>query len=165
MHAFDPPLFHLDLKPGNVLIDAKHNDVPSKWSARVADFGSSQIKSNVFDALPEGTCMFMSPEMLSAEEPTHLSDVYAFGMLMSSQVSHDACPADVVTLPTAHVVHEVARNLLLIVPALHNWHGEYPSMLYCPCPHLILSTHFPFNGACPSEQATQLLFESVIFGI
>merc|ERR1712146_112950 len=38
-HVHALGILHLDLKPQDILIDAKHDDIPSEWNARVSDFG------------------------------------------------------------------------------------------------------------------------------
>ena len=38
-HVHAHGVIHLDLKPDNILIDAKHDALPSEWNARISDFG------------------------------------------------------------------------------------------------------------------------------
>ncbi len=76
-------LLHLDLKPENILVDAQYNDRPSKWRAKVADFGASRSGGgNGIETTLAGTLMFASPEMLSGEQVSVKSDIYSFAMLL-----------------------------------------------------------------------------------
>ena len=82
-HIHAHGIVHLDLKPDNILIDAKHDALPSKWNARISDFGvatesSKPIPSN----MQLGTSLFVSPEMLSSDRVGAPADVYSFAMTL-----------------------------------------------------------------------------------
>ncbi len=66
---------HCDLKPGNVLLDARGR-------ARVADFGQAHLSSDVAPAL--GTFFYMAPEQadLANQIPDARWDVYGLGALL-----------------------------------------------------------------------------------
>ncbi len=68
-------IIHCDLKPGNVLRDARGR-------ALLADFGQAQLAGNLAPAL--GTFFFMAPEQadLAATIPDTRWDVYALGALL-----------------------------------------------------------------------------------
>uniref|UniRef100_A0A6B2L1A1 Protein kinase domain-containing protein n=1 Tax=Arcella intermedia TaxID=1963864 RepID=A0A6B2L1A1_9EUKA len=81
-------ILHLDLKPGNILLDKDYN-------AKISDFGLSVITINNKDsfdtpstklpAIPGGTPVFMPPEAFeSGHVPTVKNDVYAFGVIINS---------------------------------------------------------------------------------
>lgn len=90
LHSLNPPLLHLDLKLGNLLVDEGWNvkvagtvfSSPSSGSDSCPDFGLSQIKS---DCVTEdegfiGSPFYMAPEMLQEREYNEKADVYSFGI-------------------------------------------------------------------------------------
>lgn len=69
------PIFHLDLKPENIIITHKGNNV------KIIDFGLSG--ADFYDSLPAGTKKYCAPEQL--ENPTTTdarSDLYSLGMVL-----------------------------------------------------------------------------------
>ena len=82
-------LFHLDLKPSNILLDG---DADASWdqlTPRVADFGlavsdGSNDVSETSLAFPRGTPSYMSPEQASAnrEQIGAASDIHALGAIL-----------------------------------------------------------------------------------
>lgn len=118
LHAQDPPVIHRDLKPSNVLIDDGYN-------AKLADFGLAcekhdGIMSNV------GTPFFAAPEVLRRVRYDEKADVWSFGCILESLVSHASpyawfSPHDRVVesvadgelkpyLPTTHFLAEPLRQ-------------------------------------------------------
>lgn len=71
---------HCDLKPGNVLLDARGR-------ARIADFGQAHLSSDATPAL--GTFFYMAPEQadLLNQIPDTRWDVYSLGALFHSMVT------------------------------------------------------------------------------
>ena len=68
---------HLDLKPGNILINAA-------GTVKLIDFGSIQTaeldaESNVTAAPHGGTKDYSAPELLSGQRPGNLADLYSLG--------------------------------------------------------------------------------------
>ena len=68
---------HLDLKPGNILIDAA-------GTVKLIDFGSVQtaaLDSESGFAIPQhgGTKDYSAPELLSGQRPSNLADLYSLG--------------------------------------------------------------------------------------
>merc|ERR1712127_138532 len=83
LHARTPPVVHRDLKPQNVLLDAKRN-------AKVCDFGASKTVEKSRDmTVGVGTVAYMPPEMMRAfsESSPRMQldgtkcDVFSFAML------------------------------------------------------------------------------------
>lgn len=73
------PVLHLDLKPGNVLVDGGGR-------AKVSDFGLAQVtktKSGATCMIDVATVKFIAPEVLCDDERAVLPsvDVYAFGLV------------------------------------------------------------------------------------
>ncbi|XP_057606286.1 ankyrin repeat and protein kinase domain-containing protein 1 [Hippopotamus amphibius kiboko] len=83
LHSIKPPLLHLDLKPGNILLD-------SHMHVKVSDFGlskwmeqSTQLQYIKRSAL-QGTLSYIPPEMFleSNKGPGPKYDVYSFGIVI-----------------------------------------------------------------------------------
>jgi serine/threonine-protein kinase len=72
--AHEKGILHRDLKPGNVMLDAR-------GQVLLTDFGLSGIAEEVGD-VRSGTPTYMSPEQLSGKEVTVRSDIYALGLLL-----------------------------------------------------------------------------------
>ncbi len=74
LHSQNPPIYHLDLKPDNLIISNDHI-----W---LVDFGSAitkdQQKGVIF-----GTPMFACPEQRRGEKPNGQWDIYSIGILLS----------------------------------------------------------------------------------
>lgn len=70
-------IVHRDVKPDNVRVDAR-------GTAKLIDFGVA--KSDEFSltgaGFTVGTPYYMAPEQIRGRKPTHLVDVYAFGVLL-----------------------------------------------------------------------------------
>ncbi|KAJ1452521.1 kinase-like domain-containing protein, partial [Pelagophyceae sp. CCMP2097] len=85
-------IMHLDLKPLNLLLDAR-------GVVKVADFGLSISKSEAVrgDGLVVGSLPYMAPERMDEEAPTVRCDVYAFYVVvwevLSNAMPHSGRPA------------------------------------------------------------------------
>ncbi|KAJ0113486.1 hypothetical protein Patl1_00456 [Pistacia atlantica] len=86
LHSCKPhSIVHGDLKPANILLDAK-------FVSKLSDFGICRLLSH--DELssnnttpccrtdPKGTFTYMDPEFLATGELTPMSDVYSFGIIL-----------------------------------------------------------------------------------
>ncbi|XP_034412748.1 receptor-interacting serine/threonine-protein kinase 3 isoform X2 [Cyclopterus lumpus] len=102
LHSLTPALLHLDLKPGNVLLD---NDL----NAKITDFGLSRFYHSATrgsqkdgDEEGGGTISYMPPEAFDLSyKPGREFDVYSYGILLWSIVSG--------TKPYAHAKSSLVR--------------------------------------------------------
>jgi Protein kinase domain len=72
--AHEKGILHRDLKPGNVMLDAR-------GQVLLTDFGLSGIAEDLGD-VRSGTPAYMSPEQLAGKEVTVRSDIYALGLVL-----------------------------------------------------------------------------------
>ncbi|MFO1481756.1 MAG: serine/threonine-protein kinase [Verrucomicrobiaceae bacterium] len=73
----DRQRFHLDLKPGNIIVETATN------RAKLLDFGISRSAKDTLTRLTgqasSGTLPYMSPQQLNGESPRAADDVYSLG--------------------------------------------------------------------------------------
>eukprot|EP00929_Paragymnodinium_shiwhaense_P038876 TRINITY_DN20482_c0_g1_i1.p1 TRINITY_DN20482_c0_g1~~TRINITY_DN20482_c0_g1_i1.p1 ORF type:complete len:430 (+),score=67.11 TRINITY_DN20482_c0_g1_i1:166-1455(+) len=77
LHAQQPAILHLDLKPENVLIEAQ--DPPG---GKISDFGLGTLLHQHPMSLPTrrvGTPSYMAPEVASSRQYSRPADVFSFG--------------------------------------------------------------------------------------
>ena len=79
--AHEEGLLHLDLKPGNLMID-------QRGELRVTDFGLARLASEAeAEKRRSGTPAYMAPEQLLEGSASALSDIYAVGLLLHEMVT------------------------------------------------------------------------------
>ncbi|CAK9263936.1 unnamed protein product [Sphagnum jensenii] len=89
-HKCDPTIVHLDIKPGNILLD-------KDYTPKLADFGLAKLlngtsENNIALASTStpGSVGYMAPEILPKSKQRHVSpkcDVYIFGVLLIELVN------------------------------------------------------------------------------
>jgi len=90
LHAVDPPIVHLDVKPDNILVDYERTgDTAMQLTPKLADFDISRELDAGRETTKEysfqGTMRYTSPEQVFpgvGKKKGPKSDVYAFGMVI-----------------------------------------------------------------------------------
>ena len=83
IHSFG--ITHKDLKPENVLMCGNYKDLPSRWTARISDFGSATRCTEASDE--EGwSKYFAAPEIFRGERIGPEADVYSFAMTVLDMI-------------------------------------------------------------------------------
>ena len=77
-YAHNQGVIHRDIKPANLLYN------PKEGSLKISDFGVARLTDNnkTKTGIVLGTPMYMSPEQLSAEPLTGLSDLFSLGVTL-----------------------------------------------------------------------------------
>ncbi|XBI78612.1 hypothetical protein VPH35_088270 [Triticum aestivum] len=78
LHSCEPPIFHLDLKPANILLD-------SSMAPKLADFGLSRLFGGSHTHVTNrvvGTEAYMPPEFIKDAYIAHKNDVFSLGLVM-----------------------------------------------------------------------------------
>ncbi|XP_037019016.2 ankyrin repeat and protein kinase domain-containing protein 1 isoform X2 [Artibeus jamaicensis] len=121
LHSIKPPLLHLDLKPGNILLD-------SHMHVKISDFGLSKWMEQstrmqyIERSALRGTLSYIPPEMFleSNEAPGPKYDVYSFGIVIWEILTQKKPYAG---LNMMNIIVRVAAGLR---PSLHSLSDEWP---------------------------------------
>lgn len=79
-------VIHRDIKPENIIITNNGNN------AKLIDFGFSDTDSFELLKLPAGTSFYASPEQMRGELLDQRSDIYSFGVMISSIIKEGGYP-------------------------------------------------------------------------
>jgi serine/threonine protein kinase len=79
-------VIHRDIKPENIIITNNGNN------AKLIDFGFSDTDSFELLKLPAGTSFYASPEQMKGELLDQRSDIYSFGVMISSIIKEGGYP-------------------------------------------------------------------------
>uniref|UniRef100_A0A8C4UYH5 Ankyrin repeat and kinase domain containing 1 n=1 Tax=Falco tinnunculus TaxID=100819 RepID=A0A8C4UYH5_FALTI len=127
LHSMTPPLLHLDLKPGNVLLDGNMH-------VKISDFGlskwmeqSSRMQYIESSAL-RGTLSYIPPEMFlqNSKPPGIKYDVYSFGIVIWEVLMQKKPYAGANMM--AIIVKVAAGKRPCLEPISNEWPGECQQM-------------------------------------
>jgi len=81
-HAHSNKVLHRDVKPSNIMISEKHEEM----NVQLVDFGLAKLQSDnqklTTTGVRVGSPLYMSPEQAGGEEVDERSDIYSMGCLM-----------------------------------------------------------------------------------
>lgn len=112
-------VIHRDLKPDNIIIDARHN----AERVKVLDFGIAKLREAKSDAFLTqagtiiGTPQYMSPEQCQGQSLDPRSDIYSIGILLYEMLT-GAVPFDgESTLQVVYnQLHQIPRSIIELSP-------------------------------------------------
>ncbi|XP_009809236.1 ankyrin repeat and protein kinase domain-containing protein 1 [Gavia stellata] len=128
LHSMTPPLLHLDLKPGNILLDGNMH-------VKISDFGlskwmeqSSRMQYIESSAL-RGTLSYIPPEMFlqNSKPPGIKYDVYSFGIVIWEVLMQKKPYAGANMM--AIIVKVAAGKRPCLEPVRDDWPGECQQMV------------------------------------
>ncbi|NXW90059.1 ANKK1 protein, partial [Alopecoenas beccarii] len=128
LHSMTPPLLHLDLKPGNILLDGNMH-------VKISDFGlskwmeqSSRMQYIESSAL-RGTLSYIPPEMFlqNSKPPGIKYDVYSFGIVIWEVLMQKKPYAGANMM--AIIVKVAAGKRPCLEPISEDWPGECQQMV------------------------------------
>ncbi|MFT5173557.1 MAG: serine/threonine protein kinase [Gammaproteobacteria bacterium] len=99
-HAHERDVLHLDLNPGNILLNER--DV-----AQIMDFGLARLSNAIVDVTSAvvGTLRYIAPEQLEERAPTAQTDVRSLGLILYEMLT--GCSAI-----RARSIHTAAQEIL-----------------------------------------------------
>lgn len=109
--AHDRGIIHRDVKPSNILIDAKTH------VARLTDFGlarSDDVDNRLtIDGQLAGTPAYMSPEqVLQADDINHSTDIYSLGVVLYEMLTGTIPFRGVVRMTLSQILHDEPTSVL-----------------------------------------------------
>ena len=113
-------LVHLDIKPSNVMIGAFGEVYLLDWGTAVAyrDDAPKTIPRPIQDGRIRGTPAYMAPEMVTAEKPEPVTDVFLLGGLLHAVLTgHGPNTGDDPEAVLECAYHSLPRELPEAVPA------------------------------------------------
>ncbi len=128
-HAHRTGIVHRDVKPSNVLVEDRENEL----AVRLLDFGLAQFDgADTLTAVGDvpGTLAYIAPERLAGEEATAESDVWAVGVVLWEALA-DKHPFWGVPL------QEVARSIEAGAPSLARERPDLPRRVLTAVDHAL----------------------------
>ncbi|XP_008589663.1 PREDICTED: ankyrin repeat and protein kinase domain-containing protein 1, partial [Galeopterus variegatus] len=128
LHSIKPPLLHLDLKPGNILLD-------SNMHVKISDFGLSKWMEQttrmqyIERSALRGTLSYIPPEMFleSSKAPGPKYDVYSFGIVIWELLTEKE-PYSGFSMMTI-IIRVAAGMRPSLQPVSSKWPGEAQQMV------------------------------------
>eukprot|EP01103_Thecamoeba_quadrilineata_P014173 TRINITY_DN414_c0_g1_i2.p1 TRINITY_DN414_c0_g1~~TRINITY_DN414_c0_g1_i2.p1 ORF type:complete len:626 (+),score=95.19 TRINITY_DN414_c0_g1_i2:617-2494(+) len=75
LHKNSPIILHRDLKSSNLLVD-------EHFTVKVSDFGLAKLQASGPESGYAGTISYAAPELFAGEQPSTMSDVYSFSIIL-----------------------------------------------------------------------------------
>ncbi|XP_042538931.1 ankyrin repeat and protein kinase domain-containing protein 1 [Dipodomys spectabilis] len=127
LHSIKPPLLHLDLKPGNILLD-------NNMHVKISDFGLSKWMEQstrmqyIERSALRGTLSYIPPEMIldSNQAPGPKYDVYSFGIVIWELLTQKK-PYEGLNM-MAIIIHVGTGMRPTVQPVSDEWPGEAQQM-------------------------------------
>ncbi|XP_070479229.1 ankyrin repeat and protein kinase domain-containing protein 1 isoform X1 [Equus przewalskii] len=128
LHSIQPPLLHLDLKPGNILLD-------SNMHVKISDFGLSKWMEQstrmqyIERSALRGTLSYIPPEMFveTNKAPGPKYDVYSFGIVIWELLTQQK-PYSGFSMMTI-IVRVATGGRPSLQPVSEEWPGEAQQMV------------------------------------
>nr|ACS49638.1 stemrust kinase [Oryza coarctata] len=101
-----PPIYHLDLKPSNILLD--NNMVP-----KIADFGLSKLISDEKTMIAQtlaGTIGYLPPEYLEKKVVSNKLDIFSLGVVMLQIIAGPTGRSRSTEMPSQEFTDQVLEN-------------------------------------------------------
>ncbi|XP_033028359.1 ankyrin repeat and protein kinase domain-containing protein 1 isoform X2 [Lacerta agilis] len=128
LHSLKPPLLHLNLKPGNILLDANMH-------VKISDFGlckwmeESSLMEYIERSAQRGSLSYIPPEILlqSTSPPGTKFDVYSFGIVIWEILTQKKAYSGVKTMAVIITVATGQRPSM--EPIRNDWPAECQQMV------------------------------------
>lgn len=116
-HVHSAGIIHRDVKPGNIFLEP-----PGR--VRLMDFGIARSSDSRLTqaTLMVGTPAYMSPEQIKGQSATHLSDIFAYGMVLYELFTG----VKAISGSTADILYRVVHEPLPLDPL---WNANLPPAL------------------------------------
>ncbi|KAM0870803.1 hypothetical protein ACQ4PT_039790 [Festuca glaucescens] len=104
--GLDKPIYHLDIKPDNILLDK--NMLP-----KLADFGLSKVfneEQTLVSECPIGTPGYLPPEFIEHNVISKMFDIFSLGVVMIKIIAGPSGRTKSAEMPRENFIDQVHRN-------------------------------------------------------